>query len=332
MAAQRIYIVFLTISLVCPFIDMQAQDDASIKAAKATAAGAGLKQYAKFSSDEKHPWVHGGDVSLSFTSTSLTNWSGGGEDQIGIAPSANLYANYKKGKRTFENYGIFSYSLLKNGDRKAVKNNDNLSLISKIGHQLSPKWYYTASLLARTQFSPGYKYTGTDTIRISDFLAPISLFLSIGMDYRPNNTISTVFSPVMGKATFARSDDQQVLSNAGLMKKEQDENGADIMVPHKSRYEFGGGIVVNVKGNALKNKISYNSQLELFSNYVQQPENIDVTFWATMKFLIYKNISADLRFDLIYDDDKKTTDDDGTARGAKLQLKNYFGASLFYQF
>ncbi|MDR1672046.1 MAG: DUF3078 domain-containing protein [Bacteroidales bacterium] len=308
------------------------QNDAAIKSAKTTATNAGLKQYAKFSSNDSIPWLHGGDITLSFSSTSLSNWSAGGEDQIGIAPSLNLYANYKKDKWTFENYGIFAYSIQKNGERKAVKNADNINIVSKMGYRMSPKWYLTTSLLLKTQFAAGYKYSNKDTVRVSDFLAPLSLFLSIGMDYRPNSHISSVFSPLMGKATFARSDDLHVLSNAGLLKKEKDASGTDIMKPYKSRYEFGGGIITKLSGNVLKNKIAYNSQLELFSNYAQKPQNIDINWWFTVKYLIYKNISADIRFDLLFDDDTKITDENGQLRGAKMQVKNYLGASLFYQF
>ncbi|MDR0713676.1 MAG: DUF3078 domain-containing protein [Bacteroidales bacterium] len=330
---KRLYIsvgaVWMALQL-CPSV--HGQSDASIKAAKSTAAAAGLKKYQKFSGNDGKPWLYGGDVTLSFASTSLSNWSGGGEDQISIAPAVNLYANYKKGKRTWENYGIFNYSIQKNGERKAVKNSDNINLITKIGQQITPKWFYTASFLVCTQFSPGFKYSATDTVRVSDFLAPVSLFLSIGVDYRPNNNISVVMSPLMGKATYARSDDMLVLSNAGLVTTEKDSSGADVKIPHKSRYELGGGLVASWKGNTLKNKLSCDTQVELFSNYAKQPENIDVTWRVIAKYLIYKNISFDLRFDLLFDDDKKTTDENGQLRGAKIQMKNYVGASLFYQF
>ncbi|MDR2848138.1 MAG: DUF3078 domain-containing protein [Bacteroidales bacterium] len=327
---KRIVIILIIIGGLPSLV--HGQDDAAIKAAKAAAASAGLKQYQKFSSVDSIRWIWGGDASLSFASTALTNWTGGGEDQISVAPAVNIFANYKKGKWTWENYGIFNYSIQKNGERKAVKNSDNIQIITKLGQEITPKWFYTASLLARTQFSPGYNYSATDTIKVSDFLAPISLFLSIGMDYRPNKNISCVFSPLMGKATFSNANDIVVLSNAGLVTTEKDATGADVKVPSHSRYEFGGGIIISMTGNIFKDKLSYNTQVELFSNYVQHPENIDITWWITAKYKIYKNISADIRFDLLFDDDKKPTDENGQLRGAKVQMKSYAGASLFYQF
>jgi len=315
-------------------VGLHAQTDASIKAAKneVNVAGNSLKPYQKFSDNDDVHWLFGGDGSLSFRATSLANWAAGGEDQIGVSPIANLFLNYKKGKHTLENYLTFAYGFLKTGERRAVKSDDRLFYTSKLGRQISPKWYYTTSLLARTQIAPGYKYSSTDTIRTSDFLAPVYLYVSVGIDYRPSNSFSFVLSPVMGKATYVRSDDMTVLATAGMVTSKKDETGADVMVPHRSRHEFGGGALLSFSGNLFKNKISYNSQLEFFSNYMQKPENVDVFWTFQTKILLYKNITGDLRFDLKYDDDQKSINDDGSLGGPKVQLRNYMGVGLFYQF
>jgi len=313
---------------------LHAQTDASIKAAKNTVtdASGAFKPYQKFMDSDSVHWLFGGDGALSFRATSLANWSAGGEDQIGVSPIVNLFANYKKGKRTFENYMTLAYGFLKTGERKAVKSDDRLLYTAKVGQQMSPKWFYTATLLARTQFTPGYKYSNTDTIRISDFLSPAYLYVSAGLDYRPNNSFSLVLSPLMGKATYVNSGDMTVLATAGMLTTEKDETGADIMIPHRSRHEFGGGALLSFKGNLFKNKVSYNSQVELFSNYVQKPENVDVLWTFQTKVLLYKNITGDFRLDLKYDDDQKTVKADGSLGGAKVQLKYFTGVGLFYQF
>ena len=323
--------------IICLFFlntELYAQTDASIKAAKSTitSASGSLKAYQKFVDNDSAHWLFGGDGALSFRAGSYTNWAAGGEDQIGVSPIVNLFLNYKKGKRTFENYWTFAYGILKTGERKAVKNDDRMYYTSKIGHQMSPKWYYTAAFMARTQFAAGYKYSSTDTTRISDFAAPLNLYLSIGLDYRPNNSFSFVLSPIMGKVTYANSNSMDVLANAGLVTTEKDHTGADVNVPHQSRYEFGGGALWSLNGNLFKNKVSYNSQVEIFSNYVQNPQNIDVFWTLQTKILLYKNITADLRLDLKYDDDQKTTNEDSSLSGPKIQIKNYLGVGLFYQF
>jgi hypothetical protein len=328
----------ISIFCICCFFPfgatLKAQKDADIKKAKTevTNADNALKKFRKFTNNDSVHWLLGGDATLTFSATSLTNWVNGGEDQIGVNSVVNVFANYKKGKRTFENYGTFAYGLLKKGERRAVKNDDRLHFVSKVGHQISPKWYYTASFLSRTQFAPGYKYTAKDTIKISDFLNPINLFLSVGVDYRPGDQFSAVISPVMGKSTFALSDDLTILGNAGLVETIVDEEGKNVVVPKKPKYEFGGGILLTLKGNMLKNRVSYNSTLDLFSNYMVNPQNVDVNWTFNMKILIYKNISADIQFLMKYDDDQSYVDKTGATGGPRLQTQNKTGVSIFYQF
>jgi len=312
----------------------KAQTDITQARATANTASGAFKAYQKFVDNDSVHWLWGGDASLAFTATSLTNWLAGGEDQIGVRPTVNLFANYKKGKRTFENYAVLAYGILKTGERKAVKNDDRLHYTSKLGHQISSKLAYTAAFLARTQFAPGYSYSGEKiTAKVSDFLAPLNLYLSVGIDYMPNNNISFMLSPVMGRATFVRSDSSTVVIAAGMMTEKTDEHGNNIQIPLKSRYEYGGGALLKFNGNLFKNKVTYSSQLELFSNYAEKPQNME-TFWTfDTKFLLYKNITASWQLQLKYDDNQKTLDEiTGDLRGAKVQTKYFTGIGLFYQF
>jgi len=314
----------------------RAQSDAAIKQAKAAASGAtgAFKAYQRFVDNDSVHWLWGGDAALSFAATSLTNWAAGGEDQIGVRPTVNLFANYKKGKRTFENYATIAYGVLKTGERKAVKNDDRLHYTSKLGHQISPKWAYTGAFLARTQLAPGYSYSGDEiTAKLSDFLAPINLYLSVGVDYMPTQNISLMLSPVMGRATFVRSDSSTVIIAAGMMTTKTDEQGNQLQIPRKSRYEFGGGALIKFNGNLFQNKVTYSSQVELFSNYMEKPQNVEIFWVFNAKILLYKNITANWQLELKYDDNQKTVDKEtGNLRGSKVQTKYLTGIGLFYQF
>ena len=309
---------------------------AAIKDARSTAnaASGAFKAYQRFVDNDSVHWLWGGDASLSFAATSLTNWIACGEDQIGVRPSVNLFANYKKGKRTFENYATLVYGVLKSGERKAIKNDDRIHYTSKLGHQISPKWAYTAAFLARTQFAPGYSYAGEEiTAKLSDFLAPLNMYLSMGIDYMPNKNISFMLSPVMGRATYVRSDSSSVFISAGMMVVKTDEQGNQIQTPLKSRYDYGCGALIKFNGNLFKNKLTYSSQLELFSNYADKPQNIETLWLFDTKIMLYKNITASWQLQLKYDDHQKTKDEaTGDLRGAKVQTKYFTGIGLFYQF
>jgi hypothetical protein len=229
----------------------------------------------------------------------LWNWLGGGEPTITFNSNMSLFANFKKNKFFWENNAYFSYGIIKKDTHKAVKNDDQINLGSRIGYQMAKKWYYALNFIGKTQFSPGYRYSPTDTTRISDFLAPASVYLSLGLDYKPSSILSVHISPLMGKATYVRSNNPTVMTTAGLSQDLIDRG-------KHTRNEFGGGLIFNMNGNFLSKKVTYNTQLELFSNYLEEPSNIDANWNFTFSIALAKYISASVRIDMIYDDNKKT--------------------------
>jgi hypothetical protein len=99
----------------------------------------------------------------------------------------------------------------------------------------------------------------------------------------------------------------------------------------KTRLELGGSVSVGVKKEILKN-VTLSSTLGLFSNYLENAQNIDVDWKVMINMKITDYLSANLNTHLIYDDDIKTSDDSGNPRGAKVQFKEVFGVGLTYKF
>ena len=313
-------------------LPLQAQQDmAEIKGAAATATrGVGSRRLPPDSLN----WKKGGDVSLSFSQVHLSNWAAGGEKSLSFGSSSNLYANYKKDKMIWENYAFLSYGVIKAGERAAIKNSDQINVGSRAGYQMSNNWYYAAAMLGKTQFAPGYRYSANDTTKTSTFLAPAYMFLSLGLDYKPSSRFYISLAPAMGKATFLNSKDETILKAAGITQEMIDDG-------KKARYEFGGGIVLNMNGNFFENRVSYITQLELFSNYFDEPQNIDVVWDFQLRIALTKHISAALRLNMIYYDKQKTLKPvkqaDGSEKlepigGAQLQVKQNFEIGLYYGF
>ncbi len=312
---------------------VQAQSvDSNIKAAKGAAASGVKSDQAKLPDSLK--WKKGGDVSVNFSQTYLSNWAAGGENSLSFGSTMNLFANYKKDKVIWENNAFLAYGIIKAGERKAIKNSDQINVGSRAGYQMAKNWYYSVAFLGKTQFAPGYRYTATDTTYISNFLAPAYLFLSLGLDYKPSSKFSMALSPIMGKATLVHSTDHNVMLTSGLSQDMIDKG-------KKSRYEFGGGIVFNLNGSFFEKRVTYITQLELFSNYLDSPQNVDVIWDFQFRVALTKFISAGVRLNMIYDDNQKTVvkeknPDTGlmvdVTHGAKLQVKEFFEIGLFYAF
>ncbi|MBK8927730.1 MAG: hypothetical protein IPM74_17965 [Crocinitomicaceae bacterium] len=77
--------------------------------------------------------------------------------------------------------------------------------------------------------------------------------------------------------------------------------------------------------------ITITSKLSLFSNYANNPQNIDVNWENLIEFKVNKYISATLATHLIYDDDIDITDADGNT-GPRTQFKEVIGIGFSYKF
>ena len=67
----------------------------------------------KQSADTLEGWKKGGVISINLSQSSFTNWAAGGENSFAGLGLVNLYANYKKGKNSWENTLELGYGLLK---------------------------------------------------------------------------------------------------------------------------------------------------------------------------------------------------------------------------
>jgi hypothetical protein len=267
--------------------------------------------------DSVKTWKTGGNTGLSFTQTSLTNWAAGGENSLSTNAYLSVFANWARGKGAWDNTLDLAYGLLKQGDQDVRKSNDKIDLASKYGYKASDKWFYTALLNFKSQFTDGYKYPDDSTV-ISTFLAPGYVTASLGMDYKPNDKFSAFISPLTSKFTIVND---QTLADAGAYGVDPGE---------KLRSEFGGFVKVAYKTDLMEN-INLTTKADFFSNYLHNPQNIDVNWEVLIAMKVNKYITANLSTQLLYDDDINIVDKDGKV-GPRTQFKEIFGVGFAYKF
>lgn len=272
------------------------------------------------------PWKTGARTNLSFSQVSLTNWAAGGENSISGNFIGNIFANYKNGSSKWENSLDVGYGLMKQGKDAWIKTDDQLQLVSKYGQKAfmnNKNWYYSAMFSLKTQFDEGYDYPN-DSVMISNFMAPGYLMFAMGLDYNPNDNFSMSFSPVTSKTTIVND---QTLANQGAYGVEAGE---------KIRYEFGGFVKFMYNKEIWEN-VEMSSQLGLFSNYFNNPQNIDVNWDFALNMKVNDFLSASINTKLLYDDDvdiKVDSNNDGTidAEGPRIQFKEVLGIGLTFTF
>jgi hypothetical protein len=275
--------------------------------------------FAQEQSDSLNYWKKSGVLSANFSQVSLTNWAAGGQSSMSGVFMVNYLANYKKDSLSWDNYIDLRYGFLKEDGRDLTKSSDRIEFNSKLGYNTGTGWNYAALVNFKSQFAPGYNYprTPNDTY-ISKFLAPAYVNVALGMDYK-NDFITLFISPATGKFTIVGDDD---LSAAG-------EFGVD--PGKKFRSEFGGSVRFGAKKEIVKN-VTAQTKLDLFSNYFNNPGNIDVDWTFMLNMKVNEWMSANLLTQLIYDDDIKILDPDTNHSAPMVQFMEMFSIGLSFKF
>lgn len=296
-------------------------------------------------SAEKKPsnWKTSGFFGVNASQTALSNWQGGGQDNVALNSIFNLQADYTKGKHSWTNKLDAQYGIMKPGSSVFRKNIDQLFAMSKYSiNAFSKYWFYSAQTDYRTQFAPGYNYQGDSAVKpaVSDMNSPGYIQLAIGLDYKPADYFSVTLAPLAGKITLVN---RQYLADAGAYGVEKavyDANGIITAKGKRSRAEFGGRVVVKFKKDIAKN-VNWDSYLDLFSNYMHNPQNIDVVFNNLVTIKVSKFFSVNLISQMLYDDDvitKRDWDKDGLydkkedINGPRLQLLTTLAIGFGYKF
>lgn len=284
-----------------------------------------ISLHAQDSAEADTLWKFNGVTSLNLSQLSLTNWAAGGDNSISGNVLLQLSADYDDGKLNWDNDLKLGFGMIRQGDDPARKSDDQIDFSSKFGYKAGEKWLYSAMLSIKTQFAEGYDDPGDENrTKISNFMAPGYLNISAGMDFQPSDVFSLFLSPATGKVTFVIDEDLSEAGSFGL------ETGETI------RGEFGGYIKLAYKQEILKN-VLLDTKIDLFSNYFENPQYVDVNWDLLLTLTVNEFISATLMTHLIYDHDIEFPFDsngDGTNDSSepRVQFKELFGIGLTYNF
>jgi hypothetical protein len=275
-------------------------------------------------------WKSGGIFAVNFAQTSLTNWAAGGQNSVAVNGLFSAFANLKKEKFVWDNSLDLGYGLLKQGKKSDfMKTDDKIDFLSKYGREAFNNFYYSALLNFKTQMTPGYNYPN-DSVKISNLFAPAYLLVAVGMDYKPNAYFSAFIAPLTAKFTFVNDP---FLSAAGAF---------GVTPGEKLKSEIGGYVRIIYSKNDFKSEIlknvSFTTKIDLFSNYADKPQNIDVSWENQIAMKVNKYLSFNFNTHLLYDDNTKVKVDrneDGildAVPGSRVQFKEIFGAGFSYKF
>jgi len=253
---------------------------------------------------EATKWKNGGQGALQFSQASFSNWTAGGVNALSLNAFLTYSANYKHGKLSWDNNLDLGYGLqISNG--LTQKTDDKIDLSSAFSFAAGKAWDYSGMFSFKTQMTPGY----SDTVLISNFMAPAYMLVSAGMTYEPSDIFKLMLSPITGKMTIVGNQD---LADQGAFGVDSSKS---------FRAEFGGFVKMSLKKEILKNVLLH-TKLELFSSYLNNPLFIDVNWDLMLSMKINEFLSANISTQLIYDHDVSTN----------VQFKEMFSFGLSFSF
>ena len=263
-------------------------------------------------------WTTEGYAGVKLSQASFSNWATGGNNALAFDLQGTYQADYKQGKHLWKNRIELGYGLTNTKGEGSKKTSDKIYLNTNYGYEIHKNLYVSALANFLSQFAKGYDYSVSRDIFVSKFMAPAYLMTGVGLTWTPKKYFTAVFTPVTWRGTFV-SD-----------KRLSDEGAFGVKPGKKLLSEFGANLKLECNYEFMKNMTVY-SRLDLYSDYLRKPQNVDVNWEIQLNMVINKWFSATLTTNLVYDDDILILQKDGS-KTQRVQFKELLGIGLQYNF
>lgn len=294
-----------------------------------------LLPFLSFAQDEeaeapKDGWTKTGNASLLFNQAAFNaEWTGGGTSNYAATGALTYDANYRKGKLTWDNRVIAEYGVTKiKGQEFTRKTNDRFELNSIVGRQIKEtNYYYSWFANFKTQFSNGYEFaeneiTGEETRTVTTkFLSPGYFQTGPGILWKKSDNLKVNVSPATLRLIFV--DDAFTTFPDPLAAAAFNEAGGyfGVEANETTRFEFGASLNGYAKFDVMEN-VTVENILALYSNYLEDPQNVDVDYTLNLLLKVNDWITANFTFQAIYDDN--------AVQG--FQIRETLGIGVGYKF
>ncbi len=289
---------------------------------------------------EKEGWTKQGLLNIGLNQGMLENWAAGGERMsLAVNGVFNGFAVKKSGNNIWENTLDMFYGLNYVASNNFVprKIDDRIDFSSRYG--VKPKSWTNKRILKntylmglarlQTQFSKGYNYdiqnweTVNNGVGISNFLSPLYATLAVGAEYRPNKNFSVFVSPAAARIILA--DKVHTSLNP--------EGAFGIDSGKTVAFQFGAYLTARYSV-ALSKSVDYRTRLDLYSNYLDEPDHVDILWDNIIAFKISKYLGGSLGVTMVYDHDVPGQLNDQGKLGPLgwTQLKQVLNLGFQYKF
>ena len=266
--------------------------------------------YSQEAMQESHPvspWAKVGTFSFLVNQSSFDNWIAGGVSNISGAIGVNYDFNYSKAKWSWDNKIIVAFGITKIKTQDIQKSNDRLEWNSVLGKKAKGNWNYSLFLNFKTQFTDDLN---SETKGPTSILSPGYLQVGPGMLWKKSDDLKVNIAAATSKLIVV--DKELTLPYDAYFGVEEGNS---------VRYELGASIGAYYKFTLMEN-ITMENILNMYSDYLEDPQNVDFDYTINIVMGINKYFSTNLVFQAIYDDN--------AFQG--LQTRQMIGLGINYRF
>ena len=260
-------------------------------------------------------WTKRGNIAVLLNQTGFSDWVGGGTNNFSATIKFDYEWEYSdKGWNWLSNVeSAFGLAKYKNAPF-ARKIDDRILIQSIIGKEFTKNLSFSAFFNFTSQIGNGYKYKkDVDNNEIRELttriFSPAYFQIGSGFLWKKDEKLWVNYSPIASRLILVSKK-----FTDGLF---DNETYFGVASKKSSRYELGANLTFHSEGRLIEN-VNYKQDLKLFSNYLEDPSNIDLDYLAQIEINVNPLLSTQLIFQLIYDDNAVS----------RLQVREVFGVGV----
>lgn len=276
------------------------------------------KQVPKDSTEVTKPtnWASWGRASFIFNQSAFNDeWQGGGVTNISGDVSLTYDIQYKKDKLSWDTRALLEFGLSQVKDQRFLrKTTDRFEVTSIVGNQINKSfWNYSTIFNFRTQLISGYEFSNKEEVNpdgsvstiqdrteISGGFSPSYFQLGLGILWKKSKTLNLNVAPATTRLITVSSRFTDVdLNDPAAVESYDPFFGVE--ANKTARWEVGASLRGYSKLEVAKN-IHMENVLSLYSDYLDEPENVDIDFTFNLFLKVNDYISGNFAFQTIYDD------------------------------
>lgn len=263
----------------------------------------------------------------------LNPYIGAGSNRIGLGGAIAITANYTKSRLNWKNSLAINLSTQRIGSGTVdVGSNDKLpfekaldifSIGSNVAYQIKEgsAWAYSLDLGLVTQLLGSHVDSASNKIYLKEvkggtyntslksaFMSPGLLSLAPGIKYTASKHFNVFVSPCGGKMVIIGN---QKIADLGIHGTEKNDN---VIGYKRIKFELGALAKLGYAQTIYK-KVQLTSELSLFSNYLNEPQNIDVNWLNSLSVELFKGLNIGVQGNVYYDHDRINNITDSAAVG-----------------